>query len=74
MLRKSILKMIGDLLFENTFPDGDEWTHMCRNAVAHAGIEMKLDDVVNRLKNDINYLDQLARVVRHSRICEILHY
>jgi hypothetical protein len=47
---------------------------MSRNAVAHAGIEMKLDDVVNRLKNDINYLDQLARVVRHSRICEILHY
>jgi hypothetical protein len=73
MLRRSILKITGDLLFENIFPDGEERTCMSCNTVAHAGKEMKLDDVVNQLKNDINYLDQLARVVRHSRVCEILH-
>ena len=33
----SILKIIGDILFENAFPDGDERTQMSRDAVVYAG-------------------------------------
>jgi hypothetical protein len=70
MLRASILKILGDLLFEHAFPDGEERTRMSRDAVMFGGKQMKLDDVVNRLKNDIGYLDRLARVVSHSQICD----
>jgi hypothetical protein len=62
--------MIGDILFENAFPDGDEWNQMSRDTVMYAGKELKHENLVNRLKNDIDYLEQLAKVVRHSSPCD----
>ena len=70
MLRKSILKLLGDLLFEDSFPDAEERTRMSRDAVVYAGREMKFDEVVHRLMNDVNYLNQLAKVVSRSCPCD----
>ena len=72
VLRVAIEELMGDLLFENAFPDNGERVRFSRDAVIRAGKSLHHDNMVDRLKNDIGYLERVAKVVSCSCVYGIV--
>jgi hypothetical protein len=68
VVRIAITRLLGDLLFEDSFPDHEERIHLSRNAIIAASKSYCHDTMMQRLQNDLPYLELVAKVVRRNQI------
>ena len=68
VVRIAITDLLGDLLFDDSFPAHNERIRLSRNALMNAGKSYRHDTMVQRLQNDIGYLDTISKIVRLRRI------
>lgn len=66
MLLRAILKVKGDALFVNAFPDVGESIKYARDALYACSKVSGLEEIRKRIKNDLEYAEQLAAVVCSS--------
>jgi hypothetical protein len=72
VVRIAITDLLGDLLFEDAFPGHEERIHLSRAALISACKSYQHDTMLQRLQNDIAYLDVVAKVVRRGNITTVI--
>ena len=74
MLCVAIEELMGDLLFENAFLDNAERVRFSHDAVICASKSLHHENMVDRLINDIGYLEWVAKVVSCSWVHDVHFY